>query len=106
MPGLLGKVASTGVKDVEINVAQLLDGTPQRAASSVNELVKRNAELIARSRKALQTPIKVDYKDVTFSELLKELQKKAPGLSFHIRDLPSKLIPRKTGEGTTSAEAR
>ncbi len=33
-------------------------------------------------RKALQTPVKVDYKDMTFDAILKDLSKKVAGLSF------------------------
>lgn len=35
-----------------------------------------------RIRKALQTPVKVDYKDMTFDAILKDLSKKVDGLVF------------------------
>jgi hypothetical protein len=38
--------------------------------------------LAERMRKALQTPIKVDYKDMTFTLILRDLEKKVEGLSF------------------------
>ncbi len=34
-------------------------------------------------RKALETPIKVNYKEMSFSDVLNELQKAVPGLSFN-----------------------
>jgi hypothetical protein len=36
-----------------------------------------------RLRKALETQVKVDYKDVPFAEVLKDLEKQAPGVTFH-----------------------
>jgi hypothetical protein len=34
-------------------------------------------------RKALDTPVKVDYKDVPFTDVLKDLEKRVPGITFH-----------------------
>ncbi|HEY7327142.1 MAG TPA: hypothetical protein VH592_05870 [Gemmataceae bacterium] len=99
MPGLLGKVQ----KSPEARAATSLDprflyhldldrdwelhlkvdpnsiGVPQAKANILQG---------DRIRKALQTPVKVDYKDMTVTDILKDLEKKAPGLSFHIRDVP------------------
>lgn len=50
---------------------------------------KVRGPLTERIRKALQTSVKVDYKNVPFKDVLKDLEKKAPGLSFRdviIRD--------------------
>jgi hypothetical protein len=45
--------------------------------------LKVQGPLSERMRKALETPIKVNYKDVKFSDVLHELQKTVPGLSFN-----------------------
>jgi hypothetical protein len=34
-------------------------------------------------RKALDTPVKVDYKNVPFADVLKDLEKQVPGITFH-----------------------
>ncbi len=43
---------------------------------------KVNIPQAEKLRKALQTPVKVDYKDMTFEAILNDLSKKVEGLSF------------------------
>jgi hypothetical protein len=53
------------------------------------QTIKVQGPLTERIRKALQTAVKVDYKNVPFKDVLKDLEKKVPGLSFRdviIRD--------------------
>jgi hypothetical protein len=43
---------------------------------------KTTGPIAERLRKALQTPVKVDYKNITFDAILDDLSKKVPGLPF------------------------
>ncbi len=45
--------------------------------------------MVDKIRKALETPITVDYKDMTFDAILEDLTSKVPGLSFR------NLIPKR-----------
>lgn len=87
MPALLGKTSH----DADAAVQAL-----QRLQRMAQEQFKAQGPLTDKIRKALETPITVNYKDVKFSEVLKDLEKKASGLSFHVRDLSQELNP-KTG---------
>jgi hypothetical protein len=88
LPALIGKAAQTTERDAL--------GRPTRMAFSPdgNRLVaewdlvphKAAGPMADKIRKALETPITVNYKDMNLSDILKDLEKKAPGLS--IRDFP------------------
>ncbi|HEY7426171.1 MAG TPA: TolC family protein [Gemmataceae bacterium] len=101
MPALLGKTAhAADAKDAEDAVSRdylrsqyerFLAGDMETTRwFKLQEQRKATGPLAERIRKALETPVAVNYKDVKFSEILKDLEKKAPGLPFHIRDLPMK----------------
>ncbi len=90
IPGLLGKVAHAAEGDV-IRVRKYLAGELKIVEyskvdlSSAQMIVHGRLEagpLADKIRKALQVPIKVDYKDMTFDAILKDLAKKVEGLSF------------------------
>jgi hypothetical protein len=91
LPALLGKGrSSAGAGEAQ------LKGVRQIALNALNfeyELAvpegklfvfeaKANIPQAEKIRKALQTPVKVDYKDMTFDAILKDLSKKVPGLAF------------------------
>jgi hypothetical protein len=98
MPALLGKVvhAEADADGQKVSarlalewLAKQNDSEVRREAIAVLALVnapKATGPLAERMRKALQTPVKVDYKDVDLADVLKDLEKKAPGLS--LRDFP------------------
>jgi hypothetical protein len=97
MPALLGKTPRDAeAKDTYAAARQALEDClrqgyldNQALRRMTQELQKAQGPLAERIRRALETPITVNYKDVKFSEILKDLEKKAPGLSFHVRDLPT-----------------
>jgi hypothetical protein len=70
------KLATTFVRLVEsVNVRSRIDN------SSVQPVTGTTLEKI---RKALETPVSVDYKNKNATDILKDLEKKVPGISFHV----------------------
>ena len=59
-----------------------------QAIQALANLLKATGPMAEKIRKALQTSVKVDYKETHFSDILKDLQKKAPDISFRILYLP------------------
>lgn len=95
LPTLLGKSGRAepdGAHDTALLSA--LDAIVRQHESFADQNRKSNAfaqrmrqqnaagPMVERIRKALQTPVKVDYKDMTFDAILKDLAKKVEGLSF------------------------
>jgi hypothetical protein len=112
-------LAKAQLAELEAQMPALLGKSPRSEKDTVGEAVflsvrLRHAEpmvtpkiagpMAERLRKALQTPVKVDYKDMTLTDILKDLEKKAPGLSFHIRDVPEEIQPGKGPFGTVEAK--
>jgi len=100
MPALLGKAATASLRlhsmafspdgqtlairsDGRVRFWETTPGTRITTVQGEWQMVPhRTGPLTERIRKALETPIKVDYKDMTFDAILKDLAKKVPGLSF------------------------
>jgi hypothetical protein len=87
LPAVLGKRAEADAEQLRTLQAHLvlLNELPHlqvnlQGLTSVP--AKADGPMAERIRKALQTSIKVDYKDMPFRDVLKDLEKKAPGLSF------------------------
>jgi hypothetical protein len=91
MPALLGKAARGTEGNVTFTSDNLMSlsidysaGIAKGNTLSLFRVIPHQAEgpMADKIRKALETPVKVDYKDAKLSEILKDLQKTAPGLSF------------------------
>ncbi len=95
VPALLGKVAHAAEGNhIEVlpsgpryyplvGVAQLIRTAKGNMLVQIDANLQRAAGPMAeRIRKALQTPVKADYKDESFDAILKDLAKKVEGLSF------------------------
>lgn len=83
MPALLGKTARAE-GDASSGLMKFTIGSDAGLTKGHTLTLKPTGPLAQRIRKALQTRVRVDYKDVAFADVLKDLEKKAPGLS--IRD--------------------
>lgn len=89
MPALLGKVTRGSEGDIpRITIGSDAGFKNKEGRLEILPPLQRATGPMAdKIRKALETPITVNYKDVKFSEILKDLEKKASGLSFHVREL-------------------
>ncbi|HTU20053.1 MAG TPA: hypothetical protein VMG10_18455 [Gemmataceae bacterium] len=84
MPGLLGKAqasAGTRTRGTRVRVWGRLDNVGELV---IVEASKIDIPLAEKLRKALQTPVKVDYKDMTLDAILNDLAKKVAGASFRV----------------------
>jgi hypothetical protein len=74
--------------------------TPPARSSTVNSITFASPEtgtIAQKLRKALETPVTLDYKDKSLAEIFEDLEKKVPGISFHApagRDIPMSLKGR------------
>jgi hypothetical protein len=103
LPALLGKSAHEEADDRDLRAAAVLAlkfiGQPQDSiefnkylfSTGVATQNKATGPMAERLRKALQTPVKVDYKEEMFALILKDLERKVDGLSF--RNLFERLGP-------------
>lgn len=95
MTGLLGRWANPAIEPQHSNTGEYRRSISELGSVSEMEL-RRQASIrggaapdrgrpvgpvAERTRRALQTPIKVDYKNMTFDQILKDLAKKVEGLS-------------------------
>jgi hypothetical protein len=77
--GMYGRISGSG--SAIFPEEQVLRGELATTEARL-ELAKVQGSQAERIRKGLQTSIKVDYKDATFDDILKDLSKKVEGLSF------------------------
>ncbi len=102
LPALLGKgqfstatelLRAAAIEAVQPKIRFWSDGYDIELEVPEGKLEKREGKLVIsqpkpnlpqaeKVRKALQTPVRVDYKDMTFDAILKDLAKKAPALSY------------------------
>lgn len=88
MPALLGKTTRTSdaaAMKNRVELKLLESYKPITITASEWEWVVRpgaTGPMSGRIRKALQTPVKVDYKDMTFAAILNDLSKKVEGPPF------------------------
>lgn len=94
LPALLGKTPQAENLQTYFQAKLLHEEavrlSPQRWWTSIEEAVREKASkatgpMAERLRKALRTPVNVDYKKMHFPDILKDLAKKVPGLSIRNR---------------------